>query len=62
VLGEKDTLLPPRLAEAVHGSIPGARLVRLDDVGHMLPLEAPDRIAELVLEAARIGRTERSLA
>ena len=62
VLGERDTLLPPKLAEAVHRSIPGARLVRLDHVGHMLPLEAPDRIAELVLETARIGRTERSLA
>ena len=62
VLGERDTLLPPRLAEAVHQSIRGACLVRLDEVGHMLPLEAPDRIAELVLETARIGRSERSLA
>jgi pimeloyl-ACP methyl ester carboxylesterase len=62
VIGERDTLLPPRLGEAVATSIPGARLVRLDHVGHMLPLEAPDRIAELVLEATSIGRSERSLA
>jgi pimeloyl-ACP methyl ester carboxylesterase len=55
-------LLPPRLGEAVATSIPGARLVRLPDVGHMLPLEAPERVADLVLEATSIGRTERSLA
>jgi pimeloyl-ACP methyl ester carboxylesterase len=62
VVGERDTLLPPRLGEAVATSIPGARLVRLPDVGHMLPLEAPERVADLVLEATSIGRTERSLA
>jgi pimeloyl-ACP methyl ester carboxylesterase len=62
VVGERDTLLPPRLGEAVAESIPGARLVRLPDVGHMLPLEAPDRVADLVFEAAAIGRSERSLA
>ncbi len=62
VLGERDTLLPPRLAEAVATSIPGARLLRLDDLGHMLPLEAPERIADVVLEAASIGHSARSLA
>ena len=62
VIGAKDTLLPPRLGHEVAASIPGARVVRLDHVGHMLPLEAPDEVAGVVLEAAAIGRTERSLA
>lgn len=62
IVGELDTLLAPRLGEAVATSIRDARLVRLPDVGHMLPLEAPDRVAEVVLEAAAIGRSQRSLA
>lgn len=35
-----------RLAEL----IPGARLVELADVGHLLPQEAPDRMSELICE------------
>jgi pimeloyl-ACP methyl ester carboxylesterase len=62
VIGERDTLLVPRLGEAVAASIPGARVVRLADKGHMLPLEAPDEVARAVLDALPIGRTERSLA
>jgi len=62
LIGELDTLLIPRLGEAVAASIPGSRVVRLADKGHMLPLEAPDEVAEAVLRAVPIGRTQRSLA
>jgi pimeloyl-ACP methyl ester carboxylesterase len=62
IVGARDTLLPPHLGEEVAASIPGARLVRLPHMGHMLPLEAPAEVAETVLGAVPIGRTERSLA
>ncbi len=63
IVGARDSLLPPRLAEEVASSIPGARLVRLEAFGHMLPLEAPREVAEAILAAAApIGQTERSLA
>ena len=62
VIGERDTLLPPKLGEAVVASIPGARAVRLEHMGHMLPLEAPEQVAQAVLDARPIGRDERSLA
>lgn len=62
VIGARDTLLPPSLGAAVAETIRGARIVRLAEKGHMLPLEAPDEVTAAVLEAAAIGRTERSLA
>ena len=62
VIGDRDTLLPPRLGEEVAASINGSRIVRLPEVGHMLPLEAPEQVAEVVLEALPIGQSRRSLA
>ena len=62
VIGERDTLLPPKLGEEVAASINGSRIVRLPEVGHMLPLEAPEQVAEAILDARPIGQTVRSLA
>jgi non-heme chloroperoxidase len=62
LVGAHDRLLPPHLGEVVAGTIPGARLVRLEHVGHMLPVEAVADVAGAVLETVRIGRSERSLA
>lgn len=62
LIGARDTLLPPHLGEVVASTIPGARLVRLDHVGHMLPVEAVADVAGVVLDTVRIGRSERSLA
>jgi pimeloyl-ACP methyl ester carboxylesterase len=62
LIGERDTLLPPKLGEEVAASIPGARIVRLADMGHMLPLEAPDQVATAITEVAPIGQSVRSLA
>ena len=62
LIGARDTLLPPKLGEEVAASINGSRIVRLPDVGHMLPLEAPEQIVEAILDAAPIGQSERSLA
>ena len=62
VIGDRDTLLPPKLGEEVAASINGSRIVRLPDVGHMLPLEAPEQVAGAILDAIPIGQTVRSLA
>ncbi len=42
LVGEADALLPPRHSQAVASGIPGARLVRFPDVGHLPMVEAPD--------------------
>src|SRR4051812_14842503 len=48
VVGSRDRVTPPRHAREMADSIGGARLVTLDDAGHMLPLEEPDAVAELL--------------
>ncbi len=50
VHGELDRYAPIVNGEAIAELIPGARLERLIGVGHLVPYEAPDRLAELVLE------------
>ena len=52
VVGTHDRLTPPRLARQLSDGIAGARLVTLDDAGHMLPLEEPDALADLLAFAA----------
>lgn len=51
-VGTRDRLTPPRLAQALADSIPGARLEVLPGAGHMLPLEAPDQIADAISATA----------
>ena len=62
LIGARDTLLPPKLGEEVAASINGSRIVRLPEVGHMLPLEAPEQVVEAILDALPIGQNARSLA
>jgi non-heme chloroperoxidase len=62
LIGERDTLLPPRLGEEVAATITGARVIRLADMGHMLPLEAPAAVTDAVVDAMAIGQRARSLA
>lgn len=45
MVGSKDRVTPPALAEELAGLIPGARLVRISDSGHMAPLEQPQQVA-----------------
>jgi pimeloyl-ACP methyl ester carboxylesterase len=42
--GERDRLTTPALAERLSALIRRSRLAIVDGVGHMLPLEAPERI------------------
>jgi pimeloyl-ACP methyl ester carboxylesterase len=51
VVGSRDRVTPPRHAKEMADNIGGARLVTLEDAGHMLPLEEPDAVAELLSAA-----------
>jgi pimeloyl-ACP methyl ester carboxylesterase len=48
--GSRDKLTPPALSERLNDLIPGSRLLVLDGVGHMLPLEAPERVNRQIRE------------
>ncbi len=48
IQGEKDLLLPPHLAEAVHKCIAGSRLELIPHAGHTLNLEAVPQLIELI--------------
>ena len=51
MVGTQDRTTPPRLSEQIAQAVPGARLVRCEGRGHMLPLEAPD---DIVAEIERL--------
>jgi non-heme chloroperoxidase len=53
VVGSRDRLTPPRLARQMVATIPGSRLVTLEDRGHMLPLEDPDAVADEIVRAVK---------
>jgi pimeloyl-ACP methyl ester carboxylesterase len=45
LVGEGDTLTPPADSEAMAAAIPGARLVRIAEAGHLTPMERPGAVA-----------------
>ena len=50
VCGEEDMLTPPEIHREMAENIPNARLELIPGCGHLTPLEAPDRLNELMLE------------
>jgi pimeloyl-ACP methyl ester carboxylesterase len=48
VVGSRDLMTPPPRARALAAALPGSRLEVIPGAGHMLPLEAPDRLAEVI--------------
>lgn len=55
ICGTRDALTPLPLSRALAASIPGATLEVLGGYGHMLPYEAPDVVADAILELTRLG-------
>lgn len=50
VWGDQDPWVGPKLADRLAEAIPGTRLVRLPGVGRLVPEEAPDTLATLILD------------
>lgn len=48
VAGNEDRLIPASSTEWLNKNIAGSKLHVLKNVGHVLPLEAPDKLAELI--------------
>ena len=55
VVGGADHIVPPATGERLAASIPGARLVQLAGVGHLLPHERPEAVAAAIGEVANRG-------
>lgn len=51
--GLEDVYLPFTIAERLAATIPGCRLVELPAAGHFSPIDAPEALAAILLEAAR---------
>jgi 2-hydroxymuconate-semialdehyde hydrolase len=61
VWGDQDPFVSPRLGDQIADTIPGSRLVRLPGTGRLVPEEAPDTLAGLLLEfVGAAGITTRS--
>jgi pimeloyl-ACP methyl ester carboxylesterase len=52
IAGTNDRLVRPRSQLALADALPHARLVRIGGVGHIVPREAPDKLAEVILAMA----------
>lgn len=50
VWGDQDRFLSPKMADRIADTIPGSRLVRLPGTGRLVPEEAPDTLANMILE------------
>ena len=53
VVGSQDATVPPDQATRVAARVPGARVVRLQGLGHLAHEERPHEVAEIVLGLAR---------
>jgi pimeloyl-ACP methyl ester carboxylesterase len=50
VSATKDRIAKPASGRALADAIPGAKYVQIDDAGHGLPIQAPDRVNALLAE------------
>ena len=48
VCGDKDRMTPPKWSEYLNANIPGSELRVVEDSGHMLPLERPRALAQIL--------------
>jgi len=52
IAGEEDSVIPPDNADWLSGQIKGSTLHRIPGVGHMAPLEAAERLADILIAEA----------
>lgn len=50
ICGREDRVTPPELSQELAARVPGARLKLLDQCGHMLPVEQPAQLVDLLCE------------
>ena len=60
IVGASDRLTPPQLSEEIVEAVPGAEFAVLGDSGHMVMLERPREVSELLM--GLIARVRRDLA
>jgi pimeloyl-ACP methyl ester carboxylesterase len=60
VIGTADRIVPPSSARQLAERIRDAELVEIARASHLLPQQQPRRLAEVILEAVRRGRTRSS--
>ena len=53
MVGTRDALTLPKKANQIVATVPGARLVTLQNRGHMLPLEDPDAVTDEIVRAVK---------
>ena len=53
MVGTRDALTLPKKADQIVATVPGARLVTLQNRGHMLPLEDPDSVTDEIARAVK---------
>jgi non-heme chloroperoxidase len=53
IVGSRDTLTLPAKADQIVATVPGARLITLQNRGHMLPLEDPDSVADEIVRSVK---------
>ncbi len=53
MVGTRDALTLPKKADQIVATVPGARLVTLQNRGHMLPLEDPDAVSDEIARAVK---------
>jgi len=54
IAGARDTAVPPEVSREIASSVADADLVVLEGLGHLAHEEAPERVAEVVLERSRM--------
>ncbi len=50
LVGSEDKMTPPRLGKWLAQSIPQAKYIEIPGAGHMLPLEQPQVVADLIIQ------------
>jgi pimeloyl-ACP methyl ester carboxylesterase len=48
IVGEHDSITPPKMAQAMHEAIPNSRLVQIPGAGHLSTMEKPDEVTRAI--------------